>query len=207
MFDLDVPGTKLAKYYSCLHADERARAARLRHDRDRNHFIARRGQLRIRLAQEFGEAPEEIRIRMDAHGKPFLPEHPELCFNLSHSHGLALCAIGHGVMVGCDIEWRNPELACRDVADRLFAPSERAALAALPDALWVDGFFNCWTRKEAYVKALGMGLSFSLDAFSVSVAPGEPPRLIEASPGWSLSSFEPAPGYQAALVVGDGVSF
>jgi 4'-phosphopantetheinyl transferase len=110
--------------------------------------------------------------------------------------------IGCGVEVGCDIEWRDPDLACPAVADRLFSPDERTALASLSGTAWVEGFFNCWTRKEAYVKALGLGLSYPLHAFSVSVAPGEPARLIDANPGWSLSSFEPASGYQAALVTG-----
>ena len=203
LFDLDVGPAQRTTYRSYLDGDERARAARFHHDRDRNRFVARRGQLRALLAYQLGQAPGEVRIRVDAHGKPFLPDHPDVRFNLTHSHGLALCAIGRDVAVGCDIEWRDPALACRDVADRLFASTERAALAALPEASWIEGFFNCWTRKEAYVKALGLGLSYPLDAFSVSVAPGEIARLVDAIPGWSLTSFEPAPGYQAALVIGN----
>lgn len=203
LLHLDVASEMLAAYQSHLGPEESARAARFRHDRDRDRFVARRGQLRERLARELDQDPGRLRIETDPHGKPFLPDCPELGFNLSHSHALALCVIGRGLALGCDIERRDREFACRRVADRLFAPSERAALAALPDALWAEGFFNCWTRKEAYVKALGLGLSYPLDAFTVSVAPGEPARLIEARPGWSLMSFEPAPGYQAALVAGD----
>ena len=103
--------------------------------------------------------------------------------------------------LGCDIEWRNPELACPKVAERLFAPDEYEALCALPPDQWVAGFFNCWTRKEAYVKALGLGLSYPLDAFTVSVAPGEPACFTSDEKGWTLTSFEPMPGYQAALVL------
>ena len=202
LFDLDLTPERLEVCAASLDAEERSRAAAFRYDRDRKRFIARRGQLRERLAEETGETPHAIRIAADAHGKPFLPGHPELSFNLSHSRTLALVAIGRGVAIGCDIEWRDPALAERAVAERLFAPAERTALAALPDALWVGGFFNCWTRKEAYVKALGLGLSYPLDAFTVSVVPDEPARLIAAETGWSLTSFEPAPGYQAALVVG-----
>ncbi len=204
LFGLDLAGKALARCYASLDPDERSRAASFRYNRDRDRFVARRGQLRGRLAREVGETPCAVRIATDAYGKPFLPDYPHLHFNVSHSQGQALCAIGYGVEVGCDIEWRDPELACHHVARRLFAASERAALATLPDAHWTEGFFNCWTRKEAYVKALGLGLSYSLDAFTVSVVPGEPARLIEAQPGWSLCSFEPAPGFQAALVTRTG---
>jgi 4'-phosphopantetheinyl transferase len=112
-----------------------------------------------------------------------------------------LVATAHGRAIGCDVEWRNPELACPRVAKRLFARDEYSALVALPPPLWVEGFYNCWTRKEAYVKALGLGLSYPLDAFTVSVAPGEPARFTSDEQGWTLTSFEPAPGYQAALVL------
>jgi 4'-phosphopantetheinyl transferase len=202
LFDLAVTRQALSDYYDLLDPQERKRAGAFRHDRDRNRFIARHGQLREWLRQELDEAPDQIRVRADDHGKLFLPDHPGIRFNLSSSNALALCVFGRGVEVGCDLEWRDPVLADRDVAKRLFAPDEYAALTALPDSLWVEGFYNCWTRKEAYVKALGLGLSYPLHAFSVSVAPGEPARLIDAQPGWSLSSFEPAPGYQAALVTG-----
>ena len=111
-----------------------------------------------------------------------------------------------GGAIGCDIEWRNPELACPRVAQRLFAAEEYATLTALPSEQWIAGFYNCWTRKEAYVKALGLGLSHPLDAFTVSVAPGEPARFTSGEPGWILASFEPAPGYQAALVTWAGPS-
>ena len=204
LFALDLDADALARCAAWLDGEEADRAARFRHARDRDRFVARRGQLRARLAEEVGDDPRRLRIRADAHGKPFLPDHRALRFNLSHSHDLALCAIARrdGAEIGCDIEWRNPRLACPAIAARLFAPAERDALAALPAEQWVAGFFNCWTRKEAYVKALGLGLSYPLDRFTVSVAPGAPARLIEAGRGWSLTAFEPAPGYQAALVVG-----
>ena len=89
---------------------------------------------------------------------------------------------------------------------QLFAPAEYEALAALPPEQWVTCFFHCWTRKEAYVKALGLGLSYPLDAFTVSVAPREPARFTSDESGWALTSFEPLPGYQAALVTWAGAS-
>ena len=120
--------------------------------------------------------------------------------------GLALLATMRGGLIGCDIEWRNPDLACPRVAERLFASEEYEALTALPSEQWTAGFFNCWTRKEAYVKALGLGLSYPLDAFTVSVEPNAPARFTSDERGWTLASFEPAPGYQAALVTWAGPS-
>jgi 4'-phosphopantetheinyl transferase len=204
LFDLDLSGADLEGCFALLDQAERERAERFRYPRDRSRFVARRGQLRAHLACELGVAPYDLRIVVDEHGKPALPDDPDLAFNLSHSNGLALCATIRGSAIGCDIEWRNPELACPNVAQRLFAPDEYAALTALPPGEWVTGFFNCWTRKEAYVKALGLGLSYPLDAFAVSLAPGEPACFDRVEPGWTLVSFEPAPGFQAALVTSTG---
>jgi len=206
LFDLDVGADALARYASWLDASERERAARFRYDRDRNRFVARRGQLRELLGRDLGVAPGTLQLAEDAHGKPVLLDDPELSFNLSHSSGCALIATARGMVIGCDIEWRNPELACPKVAERLFAPAEYKALTALPSEQWVEGFFNCWTRKEAYVKALGLGLSYPLDAFTVSVAPGEPARFTSDEQGWTMTAFEPAPGFQAALVTWAGPS-
>lgn len=206
LLDLDVDAGALKRYAAWLDVAERARAARFRFDRDRDRFVARRGQLRELLGRDLGIAPNALRLVEDGHGKPALLDDPELRFSLSHSNGRALIATARGVAIGCDIEWRNAELACPKVAERLFAPAEYAALAALPPDQWVAGFFNCWTRKEAYVKALGLGLSYPLDTFTVSVAPDEPARFISDENGWTLTSFEPAPGFQAALVTWAGAS-
>lgn len=204
LFDLDLPPAELDGCMGWLDPAERARASRFRDPRDRDRFVARRGHLRRHLADRVGVGPDRLRIVADDHGRPFLPDASDLAFSLSKSHGLALCATSHGGAVGCDIEWRDPELACAKVAERLFAREEYDALAALPPDRWVEGFFNCWTRKEAYVKALGLGLSYPLDAFRVSVEPGEPARFVTPEPGWTLTAFEPASGFQAALVTAAG---
>jgi 4'-phosphopantetheinyl transferase len=206
LLDLDLPRTELDEYCFWLDADECRRASAFRRPVDRDRFVARRGLMRAHLGQELGIAPQMVRIAADEHGKPFLRDDPDLAFNLSHSNGLALLATMRGGVVGCDIEWRNPDLACPRVARRLFASEEYEALAALPPERWVAGFYNCWTRKEAYVKALGLGLSHRLDSFTVSVAPGEPARFTSGVSHWTLVSFEPAPGFQAALVTGAGPS-
>lgn len=206
LLDLDLPRAELDEYICWLDADECRRASAFRRPVDRDRFVARRGLMRAHLGHELGIAPQMVRIAVDARGKPFLPDDPHLAFNLSHSHGLALLATSRGGAIGCDIEWRNPELACPRVAERLFAPQECERLMALPPEQWIAGFYNCWTRKEAYVKALGLGLSYPLDTFTVSVTPGEPARFITDEPGWTLTAFEPAPGFQAALVTAAGPS-
>jgi 4'-phosphopantetheinyl transferase len=206
LFDLDLPREELDEFHCWLDADERQRASAFRRAIDRDRFVARHGQMRAQLGQDLGIAPHQVRIGTDGHGKPFLRDDPDLAFNLSHSNGLALLATMRGGTIGCDIEWRNPELACPRVAERLFARQEYEALTALVPGQWVVGFYNCWTRKEAYVKALGLGLSHPLDSFTVAVAPGEPACFTSDEPGWTLASFEPAPGYQAALVTSTGPS-
>lgn len=206
LLDLDLPRAELDEYCCWLDADECRRASAFRRPLDRDRFVARRGLMRAYLGQELGIAPRMVRIAADEHGKPFLVDDPDLAFNLSHSNGLALLATMRGHSIGCDIEWRDPELACPRVAERLFAPQEYETLSALPPEQWIAGFYNCWTRKEAYVKALGLGLSHPLDAFTVSVAPGEPACFTSDEPGWTLASFEPAPGYQAALATWTGSS-
>lgn len=206
LLDLDLPRAELDEYCCWLDQDECLRASAFRRPIDRDRFVARRGQMRAQLGQELGIAPHRVRIGTDEYGKPFLRDDPDLAFNLSHSNGLALLATMRGGAIGCDIEWRNPELACPRVAEQLFAREEYEALAALPPEQWIAGFYNCWTRKEAYVKALGLGLSHPLDAFTVSVAPGEPARFTSEELGCILASFEPAPGYQAALVTWAGPS-
>jgi 4'-phosphopantetheinyl transferase len=206
LFDLDLASPEIAALERFLDPAERARATAFRAERDRRRFIARRGQLRQLLGERTGVAPDALAFAANAWGKPTLAGAAELAFSLSSSADLALVAFSREGEVGCDIEHRDPALAAPGIARRFFAAAEIAALEALPAEQWLDGFFNCWTRKEAYVKALGLGLSYPLDAFTVSVEPDAAARLIEAAPGWSLSSFQPAPGYQAALVSRTGVA-
>jgi 4'-phosphopantetheinyl transferase len=200
---LDGPPGAIPSLVATLDAVERARAAAFRHPRDRHRFIARRAWLRGLLAEALACAPGEIEFGQNAFGKPIVQGGGDLRFSVSHSDGLGLCAIAHGVEIGCDVERRNPALADPAVARSLFARAEVRALEALPPEDWVEGFFNCWTRKEAFVKAIGQGLSYPLSIFEVSVRPGEPPALLCGGAGWSVQSFQPAPGYQAAVVTED----
>jgi 4'-phosphopantetheinyl transferase len=107
------------------------------------------------------------------------------------------------VEVGCDIERIDETMDWRPIAESLFAPTERAALAALPEADRLHGFFQCWARKEAFVKALGQGLSYPLEAFAVSVTPEA--RLLSGADAWSIAALSPEPGYAGAVVVRDAM--
>jgi 4'-phosphopantetheinyl transferase len=197
--DLEAATPDLGYWGDLLDSEERAHAQRFRFDRDRRHYVVRHGWLRELLSQRLEISPRQIRFSRNGFGKPSLPGR-DLRFNLSRSGGRALCVLAEGLELGCDLEQRNPELATSAVAGRFFSPCEQATLWSLPPDLWVEGFFNCWTRKEAYIKARGLGFSYPLDAFDVSLAPGEPARLMRGCQGWSVQSFEPAPGFAAAVV-------
>lgn len=190
-----------------LAMDEQARAARYRFPKDRDHFIAARGLLRVLLSRYLRVSPADFTFLYSGLGKPSLAEHQGagLRFNVSHSHGLALLAFAQGRELGVDLESVRPEVAGLRIAERYFSPAEVAALRALPESQQTEAFFNCWTRKEAYIKARGDGLSARLDLFDVSLAPGHPAALLRTATDepsrWTMMALEPGTGYQAALVV------
>ncbi len=198
----------LAGFLATLAPDEKGRAARFHFQKDRDHFIAARGMLRAILSGYLNSRPEQFSFRYSAHGKPFLAtDDGDVRFNLSHSHGLALFAFARGRDLGIDLEWVRADVAEEQIAERFFSACEVAALRALPAVEQADAFFNCWTRKEAYIKARGEGLSLPLDQFDVSLAPGEPAALlctrVEADEvsRWSMTELAPGAGFKAALVV------
>jgi 4'-phosphopantetheinyl transferase len=193
-----------------LAADEQARAERFHFERDRGHFIVARGVLRAILGGYLKRAPECLSFCYSSHGKPALAGESDgdaIRFNVSHSHGIALYAVTRGREVGIDLERIRSNLAVAEIAERFFSRREAAMLRTLSTEEQREAFFRCWTRKEAYLKARGEGLSLSLDQIDVSLAPGEPdvvpgtqPDSSEAS-RWSLQELTPAPGYVAALAV------
>lgn len=194
----------LSRLETTLSSDEMARANRFVFSTDRNHFVAARGILRELLGTYLMLPPAELRFRYGKHGKPALDANGSdsvLQFNLSHSGGVAIYAFSRGRRLGVDVEQIRPQLAGEDIAQRYFAAREVAELQALPANLRTEGFFLCWTRKEAYVKAHGAGLSLPLDSFTVSLTPGGPTELqAEDGDRWSMHSVEPAPGFVAAMV-------
>lgn len=205
---LSVDHEVLRRLESTLAADEKARAARFIFDRDRYHFIAARGILRDLLGRYIQRAPETIGFAYGPHGKPAIADtdaNLAVRFNLSHSHGIAMIAIGLGRELGIDVELLRPEFAGEDIAKRYFSEKEAKELGGLSAELRTEGFFRCWTRKEAYIKARGDGLHVPLDSFSVSLSPDRFPALSSTDESrWKIESFvpsrEPGPGYAAAVV-------
>jgi 4'-phosphopantetheinyl transferase len=186
------------------------RADRYYFDRDRNRFIIARSVLRQLLGVYLHLDPRVIDFVYGPQGKPDVvasQNSSRLRFNLSHSGELALVAVSLNLELGVDVEQIRPDFAALEIAARFFSPEEYAKLEALlPDAR-VEAFFNCWTRKEAYIKARGEGLSIPLDSFHVAFVPGEEPALLQVKTGhdrpsrWRFHTLHPGHGYKAALAV------
>jgi 4'-phosphopantetheinyl transferase len=199
VLDLDCVDPELYRLFSLLDAEEVRRAKQFRFQRDRDRYIVRHGRIRELLARYLGAAPERITFSTNAYGKP-AADGTDLRFNLSHSHNLALLAVTRGRELGCDLEFRDPAFASNGVAEAFFSCAEIAALLQIGPPGRAEAFFNCWTRKEAYIKARGHGVSLPLDSFDVALAPGERAALLKGCDGWSVQSFEPAPCFHAAVV-------
>jgi len=204
--ELAQPQERIDGYRSLLSADELERAVRFRFDRHRNDYIAGRGMLRVLLGRYLKHPPEAAKISYSHYGKPLLPDN-RLQFNLAHSGGLALFVFTLHDEVGVDIEQERDLRDALAIAERFFSPSERAALRELPDSERVPAFFRCWTRKEAFIKAVGEGLSYPLADFDVTLAPGEPARLLsirgseEEARRWSLQSLDLPAGNFGAVAL------
>jgi 4'-phosphopantetheinyl transferase len=207
---LDLPSSSCQELEHLLTADERARAARLRSDNHRSHFVAARGLLRTILGSYLRVAPDAIRFSYGSHGKPALAQAPvgaALRFNLAHSHGLGLIAVTRSREVGIDLERMREGVRTAAIARRFFSPGEQAALAALEEEPARLAFFRIWACKEAYLKAIGAGISRPLQEIDVTLDPA--PRLhVTGVPGettrWSLRELDPDPSYAAAVAVEGG---
>lgn len=207
---LDVAERKIKKWELYLSPDEIQRAYRFHFAKDQNHFIIARGVLRKILSYYTGKQPYEIGFEYNKYGKPFIGHDFDgvpFRFNLSHSHGLCLYAVTAGREVGIDVECIRENFSDIEIAERFFSPAEVAVLKSLPRELQKHAFFLCWTRKEAFIKGKGKGLSIPLDQFDVSLVPGQPATLIKTrydrleSTRWGLYNIDWFAGYAAALAV------
>jgi 4'-phosphopantetheinyl transferase len=208
---LDQPPAQIECLKQSLSPDERERAERFHFERDRRRFVVGRGGLRLILGRYLGLEPDRLRFDYGPRGKPALAEisggEGRLCFNLAHSGEVAVYALVRDQEIGVDVEQIRLIIEMEQIARRFFATPEQAALLALPLEQRQAAFFNCWTRKEAYLKALGDGLARPLDQFWVSLTPGEPARLVSVagdsgeSSHWLIEAFSPAAGYVAAVAV------
>jgi 4'-phosphopantetheinyl transferase len=207
---LDLPSSTVQELREVLTNDEKARAEQFHFDRDKQRFIAARGMLREILAFYLEVKAGELRFDYGRNDKPKLSDtfgNKAICFNLSHSQGIALYGLTQGRAIGVDIEYIRDISEIEQIVEQFFSTKENDLFRTLPENLKKETFFNCWTRKEAFVKAVGDGLSFPLDKFDVSLSPGEPARLMriegdsKAPSRWTIHELKPSSGFAAAFAV------
>ena len=215
---LEASESNFAQGFSWLSPDEVERADRFRFDKHRREFVLGRAVLRALLASYLGIArPQETSFIYGLKGKPALAGAAtpisdaagSLRFNVSNSGELAVYAFTLDCEIGVDVEYRRRLAEIEGIAQRFFAPDEVSELMGLPEKERPDGFFNCWTRKEAYIKAVGDGLSLPLNSFQVTLRPGEAARMVTldgsaaAAERWTLHAFTSEPDYAGAIAYED----
>ena len=202
---LDQADDRLERFRRTLEPHELERAGRFHFEKHRRHFVVARGFLRSVVARYVETRPEALRFEYGAYGKPALASEHGLRFNLSHSNEVALLAVTLEAELGVDVEHMRADFASEDIARRFFSRAEVEAFNALPKEEQVAAFFRCWTRKEAYIKAIGRGMSQPLDEFDVTLDPADPPALLYAKEDdasrWQLSDLDVAPEYASAVIV------
>lgn len=211
---LDRPPDQASHFEALLSEDEIARARKYRFPLHRDRFVSRRAFIRLLLGRYLGIPAPALQFDYTGYGKPRLAirHATKLRFNVSSSHDLALAAIAYGRDVGVDVEKINEDLFEESIPEQFFSARETATLRALSRSCQTAAFFDCWARKEAYIKAKGMGLSLPLDSFDVSFGDAKPARLLRTLPDpqeterWTMMALHPAPGHAAALVIEGQVS-
>lgn len=203
---LDRTHEEIARLIHLLSYDERERFHRFRFEIHRLRFLVGRAMLRRLLSTYTGIPPQGLIFARGVHGKLFLTDHcggGGIRFNLSHSRGMALYAVARDREVGVDLEWVRPISELDRLAEVVFAPAEREAMRRADPSNRVEHFFTFWVRKEAYVKALGSGLTVPLDR--VDVSHGGQVRVLDCSEAmaaasrWQVRDVDAVPGYLAAL--------
>jgi 4'-phosphopantetheinyl transferase len=207
---LDPASTEIARFSETLSQDEKERANRFRFEKNRNEFIISRGSLRVLLGSYLGVPAHEVGFAYSRYGKPYLVDSDHISpveFNLSHSEGVVVLAFTKDRRVGVDIEYVGRNFDFEEIAGRFFSLAEQQMLRNTPREERGAGFFRCWTRKEAYIKAIGHGLSQPLSEFDVSLAPKQISALLATRPDpseadrWLLRDLPVAAGYVGAVAV------
>lgn len=208
--DLEAIRGHESDWQEVLSPDERSRAARFHFAADRQRFVASRAWLRTILAALLVTEPSELNFSYSTNQKPSLGvahAGSGITFNVSHSGGIALYAFARRREIGVDVEQIRRDFDVESIAQRFFSACEQKHLAALPESEKVEAFFRCWTRKEAYIKATGEGLSLPLSQFDVSLEALETNALLATRPDsaeaerWSIREVSGGAGYSAALCV------
>lgn len=207
---LDWPKDKFDAAFQLLSEEEQARAERFVIEQHRDRYIASHAVLHQILSLYVNCPPEKLQFQQNDHGKPYIANLPlglNLQFNMSDSHDYALYGLRLDDEVGVDLEYMKSKIRAEEIAKRFFSPDEYRALLDLPPSERLEGFYRCWSRKEAYIKAIGQGLSFNLSRFSVSLKPDGLNCLLEVDGSaelarqWRLGSVSAPEHFQAALAV------
>jgi 4'-phosphopantetheinyl transferase len=199
----------LEAYVALLDEGERARRLRFRFEKHQHQFLVSHALVRVTLSRYAPVPPQAWRFANNAYGRPDLSGSvlPGLRFNLSHTDGMAVCAVALDTDVGADVEDSGRQGQTVELADSFFSPSEVAALRALPPERQRERFFEYWTLKESYIKARGMGLSLPLDQFAFHLEPGQPPRisfdprLVDEPGSWRFVQLQLSERHPAAVAV------
>ncbi|MDB6054966.1 MAG: 4-phosphopantetheinyl transferase [Verrucomicrobiales bacterium] len=211
VYDCDLAATPnlTATAMEFLSPEEAERAQRFYFEKDRMEFVGCKALQRILIGRKLGLAPGSLVFTVNAFGKPALAK-DLLFFNISHSHGRGLIGLGNSGELGVDVEYIERRLEIAELAERFFSKQECEELFGLPLEQQKQGFFNAWSRKEAYIKARGKGISYGLESFSVQLTPGAPARLLEdqndleAPMKWKIEDLPVKPGFVAAAAFSPG---
>lgn len=206
-FSLLISEEKINYFLTLLNEKEQQRAKRFKFAKHQHAFIAGRGQLRILLSQYLECDPKAVEFEYNQYGKPQIKNNSHLQFNLSHSEGVALCAVTLNNAIGVDIEYMGNDHDIIAIADRYFSTRESNELHGLQGAEKIQGFYNAWTRKEAFLKAYGQGLSYSLKNVEVTIIPEQDAKILALhhaqlnAKDWYMQALHPIKNYAAAVVV------
>ena len=197
-----------SSYNRFLSDQELEKSKRFYFEKDQRRYVQSHAILRMILGEILGVSPITLQFISNRFGKPYISSqhgYSELFFNLSHSQSGVVIAVSQGIECGVDIEYQRDVFPSREIAEHFFSKVEIRSLLALPPEQQKEGFFNCWTRKEAFIKAKGQGLTIPLDSFDVSLVPGEAARLLQSrlepddSERWSLVHLDTWNQYSSAL--------
>lgn len=208
--DLRMPPDQIDSLYGLLDPEEQARASRFRVRTPREEFVASHAFVRLALGKYLEIEPRDVHFEINENGKPEVASGANLRFNLSHTHGAAVLAIVRQQPVGVDVERIREDTEAMELAERFLSPAEVDWLRSQPVSGRVAAFYTCWTGKEAYMKACGMGLSTPLARFSVIPRPGEDemrlevPDAPEQSASWSIRQLDLDTNLSCALAVQNG---
>lgn len=197
---------ELERLGDLLNDSEWERAGKFAFEKDRTGFIIRRGVLKELLGGYLGVEAETINLAYDEMGKPRLGERNDLYFNMSDSGGIVLYAFTRGREIGIDVEYMRNEIEFDEIVGSFFSEDEQSEYFSLKAEERAKGFYTGWTRKEAYLKAIGKGLSRELDQFSVKLVPNSTGGSVIKDEDWWVEDLDCPEGFQAALCAeGTGV--